>query len=86
VLGAVLVAPFSALVPHLSAGRVAAWIEARLRPPALGDCEGLSQVSSLADWRANRFTRVLLVGFAATAGEVVGACLGAIWVVVRALV
>jgi pheromone shutdown protein TraB len=52
---------------------LAAWVEATLRRPTLADCEGLGQVASLADWRQNRFTRVLIVGFAATAGAALGA-------------
>jgi pheromone shutdown-related protein TraB len=74
---AALVAPLVALVPKLDAGMLAAWVEARLRPPTVADCEGLSQVASLADWRQNRFTRVLLVGFAASVGSTLGALVGA---------
>jgi pheromone shutdown-related protein TraB len=77
---AALAAPITALLPNVGAGQAAAWLEARLRPPRASDCEGLSQISSLAEWRANRFTRVLLVGLAASLGGSLGACLGAIWV------
>jgi len=78
VLAAALAAPVVALIPRLDAGMLAAWIEARQRRPTLADCEGLSQVASLADWRSNRFTRVLIIGFAATAGAALGAVVGAV--------
>jgi pheromone shutdown-related protein TraB len=78
VLVAALAAPFAALIPRFDAGMLAAWVEATLRRPTLADCEGLSQVASLADWRQNRFTRVLMVGFAASAGSALGAVFGTI--------
>ena len=77
-----LSAPLLALIPSLGAGLVAAYSEAYSRRPNAGDSEGLSQVSSLADWFANRFTRVLLVGFAATVGSALGAVAGAILVLI----
>jgi len=80
VLAATLAAPLVALFPRVDAGMLAAWVEAALRRPTLADREGLSQVASLADWRQNRFTRVLIVGFAATAGSTLGAIVGAILV------
>lgn len=75
-------APLLALIPSLGAGLVAAYSEAYWRRPNAGDSEGLSQVSSLADWFTNRFTRVLLVGFAATVGSALGAVAGAIFVLI----
>jgi pheromone shutdown protein TraB len=57
---------------------LAAWVEAALRRPTLADREGLSQVASLADWRQNRFTRVLIIGFATTVGSTLGAIVGTI--------
>jgi pheromone shutdown-related protein TraB len=79
----VLIAPLAsvllAFVPRSDAGRVAAFVEASLRKPTLADREGLSQVRSLRDWYQNRFTRVLLVGFAVTVGSRVAAVLGVIW-------
>jgi pheromone shutdown-related protein TraB len=77
VLAAALVAPITALIPRLDAGVLAAWVEAALRRPSVADCEGLSRVASLADWRQNRFTRVLLVGFATSVGSTLGALVGA---------
>lgn len=77
VLAATLVAPITALIPRLDAAVLAAWVEARLRRPSVADCEGLSRVASLADWRQNRFTRVLLVGFATSVGSTLGALVGA---------
>jgi pheromone shutdown-related protein TraB len=77
VLAAALVAPITPLIPRLDAGVLAAWIEAALRRPSVADCEGLSQVASLADWRRNRFTRVLLVGFTTSVGSTLGALVGA---------
>jgi pheromone shutdown-related protein TraB len=84
-----LVAPLASLLtaflPRADAGRVAAYVEASLRRPTLADREGLSQVASLRDWFANRFTRVLLVGFAVTVGSSVAAALGVIWLLGVAL-
>jgi len=64
---------------------VAAFLEASLRQPTLGDREGLSQVASLQDWFQNRFTRVLLVGFAVTIGSSVASVFGVIWLLCVAL-
>lgn len=86
VLATALAAPLTALVPRLDAGMLAAWVEARLRRPSVADREGLSQVASLADWRQNRFTRALLVGFSATVGSRLGAWVGAAVLVVWLLV
>jgi pheromone shutdown protein TraB len=84
VLLAALAAPVAALIPTVGAGMVAALVEAWLRRPSDADRDGLSQVSSLADWYRNRFTRVLLVGFAAGVGATLGAFVGAVWVLVLA--
>jgi pheromone shutdown protein TraB len=78
VLAAALAAPITALIPRLDAGMVAARVEATLRRPGVADCEGLSHVASLADWRKNRFTRVLIIGFTTTVGSTLGAIVGAI--------
>jgi pheromone shutdown-related protein TraB len=85
----VLLAPLASSVlsflPRADAGRVAAFLEAWLRQPTLGDREGLSQVASLQDWFQNRFTRVLLVGFAVTIGSSVASAFGVIWLLCVAL-
>lgn len=85
----VLLAPLASSVlsflPRADAGRVAAFLEASLRKPTLGDREGLSQVASLQDWFQNRFTRVLLVGFAVTIGSSVASAFGVIWLLCVAL-
>ena len=52
----------------------------RASGPGAADSEGLSRVSSFADWYQNRFTRVLLVGVAGTIGGVLGALVGAVLV------
>jgi hypothetical protein len=39
-------------------------------------------VASFADWRQNRFTRVLIIGFAVTVGCTLGAIGGAVAVLV----
>jgi len=84
-----LVAPLAsvllAFLPRADAGRVAAYVEASLRRPTLADREGLSQVASLRDWFQNRFTRVLLVGFAVTVGSSVAGFFGVIWLLCVAL-
>jgi len=74
-LGAALVAPLAALVPPLGVGTTAGRLEALLRRPSVADCEALSQIATRRDWFDNRFTRVLLVAFAATLGGLVGACI-----------
>jgi pheromone shutdown protein TraB len=79
---AALAAPLLALVPHAGGGSVAAWVEAWLRRPGAADSEGLSRVSSFADWYQNRFTRVLLVGVAGSIGALLGAVVGAVLVFV----
>jgi pheromone shutdown protein TraB len=79
-----LAAPIVALIPRLGAGTVAALVEAWQRRPGVADSEGLSQVSSLADWLENRFTRVLLVSLAATVGGALGALLGIVLVLLWA--
>lgn len=79
VLAAALSAPLLVLVPGTGAGIAAAYVEAWLRRPMLSDCEGLSQISSLADWKRNRFTRVLTVAFATSIGSAIGAFAGVLW-------
>ncbi|HEU4577979.1 MAG TPA: TraB/GumN family protein [Polyangiaceae bacterium] len=74
-----------AFLPRADAGRMAAFLEASLRPPTVADREGLSQVASLQDWFQNRFTRVLLVGFAVTIGSKVAAACGVAWLLCVAL-
>lgn len=82
-LAAAVSAPITALIPQLDAGMVAAFVEAWRRPPSLEEREGLSQVSSLAGWRSNQFTRVLLVGVITGVGGVVGALIGAALLLAR---
>ncbi len=83
VLAAALVAPLTALIPRADAGMFAALVEAWLRRPGVADGEGLSRIASLRDWRDNRFTSVLVVGFAATVGSTLGALVGAVAVLAR---
>jgi pheromone shutdown protein TraB len=80
---AVLASPLYALVPERTPGRLAAFVEAWWRTPTLADREGLSQVASLRDWFQNRFTRVLLVGFAVSVGSSIAAGLGTLWLLTR---
>lgn len=88
-LGTLLVAPLASLVfsflPQRDTGRLAAWLEAKQRPPTLEDREALSKIASLQEWRQNRFTRVLLVGFAVTAGSALATLLGVCWLLAVAL-
>lgn len=79
-LMAALAAPLLALLPQAGGGSVAARVEAWLRRPGAADSEGLSRVSSFADWYENRFTRVLLVGVAGTIGAAIGAAAGGVLV------
>lgn len=81
VLAALVASPITSLNPTIGAGMVAAYVEALQRRPTVADCEALNEVSSLRDWYGNRFTRVLLVGLAATLGSSLGAWVGAAWVV-----
>lgn len=82
-LSAALSSPFFAFIPESNPGRLAALVEAWWRTPTLADREGLSQVSSLRDWFQNRFTRVLLVGFAVTVASSIAAGLGTLWLLTR---
>lgn len=84
-LATALAAPVLGALPKLGVGTLAAHIEARLRRPTVADCEALSRVASRADLYENRFTRVLLVGFAATVGGAVGACVGTVCVAILSL-
>lgn len=83
-LAAALATPLLVLVPGTGGGIAAAYVEAWLRRPTLTDCEGLSRVSSLADWKQNRFTRVLTVSFVTTLGCVIGAVAGVLWMLLAA--
>jgi pheromone shutdown-related protein TraB len=78
VLAAAAVAPVVALIPRVDAGTCAALVEAWLRRPTVADNDGLSRIASLAEWRKNRFTRVLVVGFAAALGGALGALVGTV--------
>ncbi len=80
VLCAAVASPITSLNPLINAGMVAAFVEAWLRRPSVADCEGLGEISSLKDWYANRFTRVLLVGLGATVGSALGGWVGLSWV------
>jgi pheromone shutdown-related protein TraB len=80
VLATSMASPLTALNPTIGAGMVAGFVEAYLRRPTIEDSEGLSRVASLSDWYNNRFSRVLLVAFAASIGAALGAYVGAIWV------
>ena len=82
-LAAAATAPITALIPQLDAGMVAAFVEAWRRPPSVEEREALSQVASLAGWRKNQFTRVLLVGAITSVGGVLGALVGAALLLAR---
>ncbi len=82
VFAAAFSAPLLVLLPGTGAGIAAAYAEASLRRPTLSDCEGLSQISSLADWKRNRFTRVLTVAFATSVGSAIGAFAGVLWMLI----
>lgn len=75
-------APILGLVPGASTGALAAYVEAALRRPTVEDCGALGEIASRQDWFANRFTRVLLVAFAASVGAGLGSFFGVIWVIV----
>jgi len=77
VLVAALASPLTGLIPRFDAGVLAAWVEATSMRPTVADREALSHVASLADWRQNRFTRVLIIGFATSVGATLGAIVGA---------
>ena len=78
-VAAALASPLLAFIPRADAGQWAAFLQARSRPPEPADREGLSQISSPSDWYANRFTRVLLVGFLVSIASAVAAVLGVSW-------
>lgn len=80
VLVAFVASPITSLNPTVGAGMVAALCEAWRRRPTVADCEGLAEVSTLKDWYANRFTRVLLVFLGVQLGSALGAWIGFAWV------
>ena len=82
-LAAAATAPITALIPQLDAGMVAAFVESWRRPQSVDEREALSQVASLAGWRKNQFTRVLLVGAITSVGGVLGALVGAALLLAR---
>lgn len=75
-----LVAPFTALVPVRTTGRVVGPVEARLREQRLTDREtAVSDMMRLRSMYKNSFTRVLLVTVATTLGSLVGTVAAVVW-------
>ena len=82
ILVVIVASPIISLIPSIGAGRVAGLCEAWLRRPTEADCERVpDDVLSIKGVYRNRFTRVLLVAIASTLGSLLGAWVGAGWVV-----
>ena len=81
IASAFVASPITSLNPLLGAGMVVGLIEAWARKPTVEDAEKINDdVQSFRGVYRNAFTRVLLVGVAATLGSALGAWVGLSWV------
>lgn len=86
ILVAALTGPWTALAPRRRAGVVVGYVEAWLRKPTVDDCATVgTAMNNIGSLYSNRVLRVLLVSLSATWGSALGAWIGAIWVLTRAL-
>lgn len=69
VLVSFLAAPFTSINPALPAGLVAAYVEARLDPPTVGDLEAIGEVASFHAFWHNGALNLLLVFFLVNLGS-----------------
>ncbi|MDT8447008.1 MAG: TraB/GumN family protein [bacterium] len=77
VLTAFVAAPITSLNPTIAAGWVSGLTEAWLRKPTVQDFENLGQdITSLAGFRRNEITRILLVVILSNVGSALGTFLG----------
>ena len=82
IVSAIVAAPITTLHPAIGAGMVTGLIEAWVRKPTVEDCENVaSAVNSIRSAYSNRVTRVLLVSVLSSLGAMLGAWVGATWVV-----
>lgn len=82
ILSACVAAPITTLHPAIGAGMVTGLVEAWVRKPTVEDCEKVAEaVSSVRSVYSNRVTRVLLVSVLSSIGAMLGAWIGATWVV-----
>ncbi len=79
VLAAMLASPFAALYPPLSTGMIVGVVEASRRRPTAADRERLTDdTQSLAGFRRNPVTRILLVAVASGIGTAIGFWIGVV--------
>lgn len=81
VLTATLASPITSLNPTIGAGMAVGLVEAWLRKPTVEDAEKLgTEVNTFGGMFRNPFSRILIVAIAANLGSMVGAWVGASWV------
>ncbi|HEX8106529.1 MAG TPA: hypothetical protein VF516_02325, partial [Kofleriaceae bacterium] len=82
VVAALVAAPLAALHPSLTTGMVVGRVEAAWRRPTLTDRERLGDdLQSLAGFRRNPVTRILLVAIASSLGTALGFWFAVGWLV-----
>ncbi|MCA1814438.1 MAG: TraB/GumN family protein [Halobacteriales archaeon] len=69
VLTAFVAAPLAPLHPAFSSGLMAAYVQAKFKPPRVEDYEALSKLTRLRDFWTNRLTRALLVAALVNVGS-----------------
>jgi pheromone shutdown protein TraB len=75
------VAPITALVPRLTTGMVVGSVEAWLRRPSEADRDRLGDdLGSIAGFRKNPVSRILLVAIASGIGTTIGFWIAVIWI------
>jgi pheromone shutdown-related protein TraB len=81
VLAAFVFSPITSINPLIGSGMIVGLTEAWLRKPTVADCERINHdVRDLKGIYRNPFTRVLLVAALANTGSILGAWIGASWV------
>jgi pheromone shutdown protein TraB len=62
-------APITSLDPALGAGMVAAYVEAKVNPPSVGELESVTELDSYRELWGNQVGRILLVLFFVSIGS-----------------
>jgi pheromone shutdown protein TraB len=80
VLTAMIASPIARVYPLVRTGIVVGIVEAWRRKPSVVDCERLSDdFQTLAGFRRNKVTRVLIVAVASGLGALIGFAVGVSW-------
>lgn len=67
-----IAAPYTAIDPFLGAGMISGYLQAKLRPPKVGDMEELSELVRYRDLWGNRAGKVILAFFFVTLASAAG--------------